>query len=99
MKKVIINAEEITDWESFHDVFQKRLEFPAYYGRNLDAWIDCMGDEAITEDFLHLRIEGMKELKERSPEIYEAIAECSAFVNYRLTENGEDPVLALSYHA
>ena len=99
MKKATINAEEITDWDSFHDVFQKRLEFPEYYERNLDAWIDCMSDETISGDFLHLKIEGMKELKERCPEIYEAIAECSAFVNYRLTENGEDPVLALSYYA
>ena len=98
MKNVTINAEEITDWESFHDVFQKHLDFPGYYGRNMNAWIDCMGDEAISGDFLHLRIEGMKELKERCHEIHEAIAECSAFVNYRLTENGEDPVLALSYH-
>ena len=99
MKKVTINAKEITDWESFHDVFQNNLDFPNYYGRNLNAWIDCMGDEAISGDLLHLRIEGMKELKERCPEIYEAIGECSAFVNYRLTENGEDPVLALSYDA
>ena len=39
---VTIAADQITDWESFHSVFQKILGFPEFYGRNMDAWIDCM---------------------------------------------------------
>jgi len=97
MKTVIIDANRITDWESFHDVFSECVGFPDYYGRNMNAWIDCMGDESVIGDFIHLRIEGVNELKTRNFDIYEAIMECSAFVNYRLTENGEKPVLSLSY--
>ena len=98
MKHITIDSAQITDWNSFHDVFSEEIGFPEYYGRNMNAWIDCMGDEYVIGDFLHLKIEGMKELKERNPDIYEAIHECAAFVNYRLTEKGGDPVLAISYY-
>lgn len=39
---VAIPADLIVGWESFHDVFAETLGFPAFYGRNMDAWIDCM---------------------------------------------------------
>jgi RNAse (barnase) inhibitor barstar len=39
---VAIPVDRITDWPSFHDVFQGALGFPSFYGRNMDAWIDCM---------------------------------------------------------
>lgn len=41
---VDIPAHEITDWDSFHDVFKRVFGFPDFYGRNMDAWIDCMTD-------------------------------------------------------
>jgi len=39
---VTIPVEKIKDWPSFHRVFQDTLGFPAFYGRNMNAWIDCM---------------------------------------------------------
>jgi hypothetical protein len=39
---VTIPADRITDWESFHSVFKQALGFPDFYGRNMDAWNDCM---------------------------------------------------------
>jgi RNAse (barnase) inhibitor barstar len=39
---VAIPVSEIDDWESFHSVFQRELGFPAFYGRNMNAWIDCL---------------------------------------------------------
>lgn len=39
---VTIPAEKITDWNTFHTVFQAALGFPGFYGRNMNAWIDCM---------------------------------------------------------
>jgi len=42
-QQVIANpVDAITDWASFHDVFMHTLGFPDFYGRNMDAWIDCM---------------------------------------------------------
>ena len=39
---ITIPFDRITDWESFHHVFKQTLGFPGFYGRNMDAWIDCM---------------------------------------------------------
>ena len=42
MPVVRIPTSEIVDWESFHSVFQRVLGFPEFYGRNMNAWIDCL---------------------------------------------------------
>lgn len=94
MKKVKIDTEQIKDWESFHDVFSKTFDFPEYYGRNMNAWIDCM-DEFITELTL-IDLGDCRTLKETHSEIVEAINECSTFVNYRRIEANENPVLIIS---
>lgn len=105
---VKIDTLRITDWSSFHDVFKEAVGFPDFYGRNLDAWIDCMTsldepEEGLTsihvsrDGVLVLDLEDVSDLARRCPEIYEAIVECSAFVNYRRIVVGEAPILALSY--
>ena len=95
VKRVRIDLASITSGETFHDFFAQRFNFPSYYGRSMDAWIDCMEDFAIGEDFLVLDLEGMLSLKARCPEIYEAINECSAFINYRAVESGGGAGIAL----
>ena len=37
-----IDATEIVDASTFHSVFATAFGFPPYYGRNMDAWIDCL---------------------------------------------------------
>ncbi|MFN7542324.1 MAG: barstar family protein [Acidobacteriota bacterium] len=32
-----IPVDGITDWRTFHDVFQRTFGFPSFYGRNMDA--------------------------------------------------------------
>lgn len=44
MPVIAIPLDQITDRKSFHEVFAKTLGFPKFYGRNMDAWIDCMSD-------------------------------------------------------
>jgi hypothetical protein len=108
MKQVAVTIPigEITDWNSFHDVFQRVLGFPAFYGRNMNAWIDCMTSLDLPSDgmttihvepggILILRIDNPFEFQRRCPEQYAALLECSAFVNFRRVEVGEPPVLAL----
>jgi len=104
---IAIPVDRITDWESFHDVFRQTLGFPDFYGRNMNAWIDCMtyvdspvpdGLTTVTVppgEILVLRIDDPFDFKRRCPELYDALIECSAFVNFRRTEMGESPVLAL----
>ncbi len=103
---VIIPADRIVDWESFHDVFDEALGFPGYYGRNMNAWIDCLTNADDAEsgmvanpvargDLLTLSLVDTAEFKRRCPEQFDALIDCTAFVNYRRREVGDGPLLAL----
>jgi len=95
MKIYTINAEDICTWDSFHDVFSSTFEFPGYYGRNMDAWNDCMSDR---DEVISLHIENAKILKESNSGIFEALTECVAFINYRSIQDGAQPLVVLSYY-
>lgn len=102
---VEIPAAQIVDWESFHSVFQASLGFPAFYGRNMNAWIDCLSyvDESdgmtrISLDeggLLALRIDNAPDFERRCPDQFRALLECAAFVNHRRIEGGKEPLLTL----
>ncbi|WP_206361205.1 barstar family protein, partial [Pseudomonas viridiflava] len=36
------DANLISDWQTFHNVFAEQFGFPVFYGRNMDAWVDCL---------------------------------------------------------
>ena len=106
---VRLDAGRITDWDSFHDVFAEAFGFPAFYGRNLDAWVDCMSDldepAAGMTAAVHappgggvvvLHLENAASFARRCPELYAALVECAAFVNWRRIGMGQPAVLALS---
>ncbi len=108
MTVVPIPTSRITDWRTFHDVFAETLGFPGYYGRNGNAWIDCMTyvDEpdlgmtriAVGEgDVLTLQLGEVADFAARCPEQYAALIDWTAFVNYRRLELGERSILALSF--
>jgi hypothetical protein len=96
MKTITIRLEtsRITDKESFHDEFVRLLGFPDFYGRNMNAWIDCMAylkepDADMSsihlkeDEVLLLEITQTDEFKKRCPELFDDLIECSAFVNER----------------
>ena len=84
---VKIDTDGITDWDSFHDTFARVLDFPGYYGRNMNAWIDCVSDRDVP---FVLQLDNAKSFRSRCPEIYAAVVECSAFSNWRDVESGGD---------
>lgn len=106
MKTVCIDANEICDWESFFDIFAKGFGFPPFFGRNMDAWIDCMTN--LDEDFntvqvkpgelVCISLDHASEFKKRCSEQYEAFVECAAFVNWRRIDAGEPPILVISFY-
>lgn len=55
MKNITINCAKIASMGELHDILARELNFPEWYGRNLDALHDCLS--AICEDtsvtFLH----------------------------------------------
>ena len=105
---VTVDTSLITDWDSFHTVFAEALGFPDFYGRNLNAWIDCLTSLDAPEDgmtsihappggVLVLDLRHVRDFAARCPEIYTAFVECSAFVNHRRIEVGQEPLLCLSF--
>jgi RNAse (barnase) inhibitor barstar len=88
-----IDCDKITDWESFHAVSVSVFEFPEYYGRNMNAWIDCLSD---FDSPVVIQLEGAKSFQSRCQEIYAAIVECSSFINWRMIEAGDEPLIFLS---
>ncbi|HZG51774.1 MAG TPA: barstar family protein [Pyrinomonadaceae bacterium] len=108
MANIRLNAEIITDWESFHETFKQAMGFPGYYGMNMDAWIDCMSclddaDGCMTRfnldatETLNIEIAEIESLNVRCPEIVDALIKCSALVNKRYLAFGRPPALALVF--
>ena len=94
MTKVFrIKSSLITDWDSFHAVFKEALNLPDYYGKNMDAWIDLIDE--MTDEPLIL---DMGDCSQMPLEIFSAILECAAFVNYRRLEMNESANLIISAH-
>jgi hypothetical protein len=104
---VPIDGNRIVDWESFHAAFAAAFGFPGWYGRNMNAWIDLMTyldeDRATTGFFVAagetvtIALDGAASLHSRQPELYDALIECSAFVNWRRLEAGGTAYLCLSF--
>jgi RNAse (barnase) inhibitor barstar len=102
---VRVQTKSITDWDSFHSTFAETMGFPDFYGRNMNAWIDCMTyfDDGMTRftvapgELFHLEVADTKDFAHRIPEIFQALIECAAFVNWRRIEKGDSPILALVF--
>lgn len=103
---ISIPTKQIADWATFHELFAEALGFPAFYGRNMNAWIDCMTDADDAETgmvqravqpghLMTLQIDDADDFAARCPEQFNAVIECTAFVNYRRVEMGGTPVLSL----
>lgn len=101
-----VPVKRIVDWTTFHEVFAEVLGFPAFYGRNMNAWIDCMTDAddpdtgmvrvaVAAGQLMTLQINDADHFAKRCPEQFTALIECTAFVNFRRVETGGTPVLSL----
>ena len=44
MKQVILDGNYITTRAQLHDALTEQLQLPEWYGRNLDALYDCLGE-------------------------------------------------------
>lgn len=49
-RRVHMDGHRLRDWEMFYDEIAIALGFPDYFGRNLNALIDCMRDEYYKAD-------------------------------------------------
>lgn len=59
MKEIIIDATKMQTAEKIHEFLLKELEFPDWYGKNLDALFDCLTE---SPEELHLILKESKTL-------------------------------------
>jgi RNAse (barnase) inhibitor barstar len=102
---VRIDGGAIRDWPSFHRECQIKFGFPDFYGRNMDAWIDCLstlrdddGMSAFTlapDETLQIEIANSSVLQNQATGILDALLDCVDAINERYAENGENPAVEL----
>lgn len=74
---------------------------------NMNAWIDCLtyldeGDGLSRfhlgeEEVLEIEVSDSASFRSRLPEIYDALVQCSSFVNERSVEAGKRAMLSLTF--
>lgn len=106
MPLIRIDGTRLRDWRSFHNAFAAAFGFPDFYGRNMDAWIDCMTsldapDDGMTTihgsvtDPVVLQLDNADAVPK---DIFDALVECAAFVNWRKLDVGVPAILMLSFN-
>jgi hypothetical protein len=107
MAELQLNGAEIKDWDSFHDQCAERFGFPEFYGRNMNAWIDCLtyireGDGmsrfvlGMTEPLV-IEVLDTEAFCRQAPDVFHAFVECTSFVNQRHAEAGQIPALYILF--
>src|SRR3954465_15464167 len=97
MPLIRVDGAQIRDWDSFHRVFASAFGFPDFYGRNMNAWIDCMTSlDAPADGMTSLHgsaadpvVLQLDDANAVPKEIFDTLVECTAFVNWRRLESGE----------
>lgn len=98
-QQVSIDFGSVVDWDGFHSRFGEAFGFPEFYGRNMNAWIDCLsyvddsnaGMSAVTikpGESLDIIVSGVEAAFVACPEIVRSFFECTAFVNQRFITAG-----------
>jgi hypothetical protein len=105
MASVTLETHEIRDFASFHDWCAKAFGFPNFYGRNMNAWVDCLsylsaGDgmssfQLSQNEHLFVHVPEFEAFSKRVPEVSSALLECTAAVNRRYVEANDAPRLVL----
>jgi len=106
MARVQLDGAALTDWDAFHTVSKKAFGFPDFYGRNMDAWVDCLSylrdDDAMSSfrlqpnEVLEIEVLHADLLRQRAPEILGELEFCVAAINERYADYGEKPALELA---
>ena len=96
--EIEIDFSKIEDWGTFHEVFAEEMGFPDFYGKNNNAWIDCMsfiddknsGMSKITVkhgESLNIIITGTEKTIGTAYDVLEGFIEIVAIVNQRFIES------------
>jgi RNAse (barnase) inhibitor barstar len=107
MLKIQLEGQRMLDWPSFHTESHVKFGFPDFYGRNMDAWVDCLSgvrdDDGMSSivlapnERLLIEVSHSDVMRAKAPHILEALQECVDTVNEQYAEDGEMPPLQLAF--
>jgi hypothetical protein len=102
-----LDGKAIVSWDAFHTACAREFGFPDFYGRNGNAWIDCLsyiseGDGMSRfvlepDELLRIEVAGSEVFRKRAPEIVQALSDWTASVNDRSVAAGGSPRLQLVF--
>ncbi len=103
-----IDGRRLTDPAGLHAALSEAFGFPAGYGKNLDALVDCLtylDDPKAGMSRVHvppgqvglLVIDHANGPGKQQAAQLTALVDAVAFVNWRRLEKGQPPVLAVAY--
>jgi len=100
IRTIELETKDVTDWKSFHATLKEALGFPDFYGRNGNAFIDCLtyDDDMMSVvppragGLLAIKLKDSVDFYARCPEQFEALVAWIAAVNDRRAESGTSPV-------
>jgi hypothetical protein len=105
VRTVTLDTRSIVDKPTFHAASASAFGFPEFYGRSMDAWIDCMssltdenplaGFRLDSDECLVLKVPDFEALEQRAPEVAHSLISCTAAVNQRYAEFGESARIVL----
>jgi RNAse (barnase) inhibitor barstar len=75
-KELLLDFSGLLDEETFHEYVSKKLNFPGYYGFNLNAFWDCIRDPEQSSMPSTLIVEGISDFQSRQPDLCRAVADC-----------------------
>ena len=79
MSLIILNGRRMTDKTAAHAYIKRRLRFPEYYGANLDALADCLGELGRRKSIVLINADRMRgQLGDYAESLLEVFKELSA---------------------
>lgn len=81
---IVLRLDQVDDIDQLHDYLAEQLHFPEYYGKNLNALHDCIGDVALAG--VDVRLAGTGPFLERFRKYGEKVLEIFAMWGVGLEE-------------
>ena len=105
-----IDARRLTDAVGLHATLGEAFGFANWYGKNLDALVDCLTQlddpqaamsrvQVLPGELVLLVIEHTHGLTRQAAEQVKSLVDAAAFVNWRRLEKKQAPILIVAYEA
>jgi Barstar (barnase inhibitor) len=103
-----IDARRLTDPAGMHAALAEAFGFPEFYGKNLDALVDCLTHlddlkagmsraQVLPGEVAVLVLEHTSGLGKKAADQMKALVDAVAFVNWRRLQKSQPPVVTVAY--